>query len=147
MLDGGAGQFIIGARCCQVDVGDEERSGAVASTCRRSMGSWAARHGTVRHHQGCGPRLHARARGGGVGPRHPRQRCVPGGTIKPYHIRRAAERGVTEEELRRSRAGDNLLGRWAKPREVACAILFLACPESSFITGATLMVDGGRSIL
>jgi enoyl-ACP reductase-like protein len=62
-------------------------------------------------------------------------------------IRRAAERGVTEEELRRSRAEDNLLGRWAKPREVAYAILFLACHESSFITGITLMVDGGRSIL
>lgn len=71
----------------------------------------------------------------------------PGGTITPYHIRRAAERGVTEEELRRSRAEDNLLGRWAEPREVAYAILFLACLESSFITGATLMVDGGRSIL
>jgi 2-hydroxycyclohexanecarboxyl-CoA dehydrogenase len=54
---------------------------------------------------------------------------------------------VTEEELRRSRAEDNLLGRWAEPREVAYAILFLACPESSFVTGATLMVDGGRSIL
>jgi 2-hydroxycyclohexanecarboxyl-CoA dehydrogenase len=71
----------------------------------------------------------------------------PGGTITPYHIRRAAERGVTEEELRRSRAEDNLLGRWAEPREVAYAILFLACRESSFVTGATLMVDGGRSIL
>lgn len=71
----------------------------------------------------------------------------PGGTITPYHIRRAAERGVSEAELRASRSDDNLLGRWAEPREVACAILFLACQESSFITGTTLMVDAGRSIL
>ena len=71
----------------------------------------------------------------------------PGGTITPYHIRRAADQGVSEEELRRSRSQDNLLGRWAEPREVAYPILFLSCRESSFVTGTTLMVDAGRSIL
>jgi 2-hydroxycyclohexanecarboxyl-CoA dehydrogenase len=71
----------------------------------------------------------------------------PGGTITPYHIRRAAQAGVTEDALRASRQGDNLLGRFAEPREVAYPILFLACEESSFVTGATLMVDAGRSIL
>jgi NAD(P)-dependent dehydrogenase (short-subunit alcohol dehydrogenase family) len=70
----------------------------------------------------------------------------PGGTITPYHVRRAADRGVSEAELRAQRSGDNLLGRWAEPREVAFPILFLACDESSFITGATVMVDAGRSI-
>jgi len=30
---------------------------------------------------------------------------------------------------------------------VAYPILFLACGESSFMTGTTLMVDAGRSIL
>jgi len=71
----------------------------------------------------------------------------PGGTITPYHIRRAAARGVSEAEMRTQRAGDNLLGRWAEPREVAYPILFLASDESSFVTGATLMVDAGRYIL
>ena len=71
----------------------------------------------------------------------------PGGTITPYHIRRAAARGVSEAEMRTQRARDNLLGRWAEPREVAYPILFLASDESSFVTGATLMVDAGRSIL
>jgi len=71
----------------------------------------------------------------------------PGGTITPYHIRRAAARGVSEAALRAERTGDNLLGRWAEPREVAHPILFLASDDSSFITGATLMVDAGRSIL
>ena len=70
----------------------------------------------------------------------------PGGTITPYHIRRAAARGVSETALRAERAQDNLLGRWAEPREVALPILFLASDESSFVTGATLMVDAGRSI-
>jgi meso-butanediol dehydrogenase/(S,S)-butanediol dehydrogenase/diacetyl reductase len=71
----------------------------------------------------------------------------PGGTITPYHIHRAARQGVGEAELRASRSQDNLLGRWAEPREVAHPILFLSSAESSFITGATLMVDAGRSIL
>jgi 2-hydroxycyclohexanecarboxyl-CoA dehydrogenase len=71
----------------------------------------------------------------------------PGGTITPYHIRRAASQGVSETTLRGQRTRDNLLGRWAEPREVAHPILFLASDDSSFITGATLMVDAGRSIL
>ena len=38
------------------------------------------------------------------------------------------------------------LGRWAMPREMTGAVLFLSSDLASFITGVTLPVDGGYSI-
>jgi 2-hydroxycyclohexanecarboxyl-CoA dehydrogenase len=72
---------------------------------------------------------------------------LPGSTITPYHVRRAAAQGQTEAQLRRRTANENLLGRWAEPREVAYPVLFLSCDESSYVTGTELLVDAGRSIL
>ncbi len=37
--------------------------------------------------------------------------------------------------------------REGKPEEVASAVLFLASEEASFITGATLVIDGGRTVI
>ncbi|VEG58564.1 dehydrogenase [Mycolicibacterium aurum] len=51
----------------------------------------------------------------------------------------AAEWGEVNEELGRALP----LGRTADPREIADAVLFLASPRASFITGTTLHVDGG----
>jgi len=39
------------------------------------------------------------------------------------------------------------LGRTAEPSEIAEAIVFLASPQASYITGATVMVDGGYTAL
>ncbi|OGI67913.1 hypothetical protein A2738_03645 [Candidatus Nomurabacteria bacterium RIFCSPHIGHO2_01_FULL_42_15] len=39
-----------------------------------------------------------------------------------------------------------LLGRVGQPKEIAEAILFLASDKASFITGQTIIVDGGYSI-
>lgn len=62
--------------------------------------------------------------------------------------RRAQTKGLTlpeaEAELR-AEPVPNLLGRQADPLEIAYGILFLACDESSFVTGAVLMADGGAA--
>lgn len=39
------------------------------------------------------------------------------------------------------------LKRWGGPEEIADAILFLCSPAASFITGHTLVVDGGYSVM
>ena len=71
----------------------------------------------------------------------------PGSTLTDFHIERGKARGKSIEQLKGERAGNSLLGRWAAPDEVALPILWLASDEASFITGATLMVDGGLSIM
>ena len=40
---------------------------------------------------------------------------------------------------------NNLLGRMAEPEEVANAVLFLASPVSSYITGTSLEISGGHN--
>lgn len=48
------------------------------------------------------------------------------------------------EEQRKTFAHEAPLARWGKAEEVAGAILFLASELSGFITGQTLVVDGGK---
>ena len=53
--------------------------------------------------------------------------------------------GVTEEELMAERAQSIPMGRIGRPEELAALVAFLASPLSSYITGATIPVDGGAT--
>jgi len=50
------------------------------------------------------------------------------------------------EADRAQSAAETAMGRLGQPEEVAAAISFLAGPDASFVTGASLAVDGGWSV-
>ena len=50
---------------------------------------------------------------------------------------------LADEQFRRDLLARIPLGRVGEPSDVAAAVVFLASPAASMITGATLMIDGG----
>jgi NAD(P)-dependent dehydrogenase (short-subunit alcohol dehydrogenase family) len=73
-----------------------------------------------------------------------RVNCVcPGTIITPASERHSRQLGITLDQFIAEAAPMALLNRVGRPREVACAILFLASEEASYVTGTHLMVDGG----
>ncbi|MEA2936619.1 MAG: hypothetical protein QOC56_123 [Alphaproteobacteria bacterium] len=63
----------------------------------------------------------------------------PGGVDTARILRRFASR----EDANRARGPAYLLGRPGRAEEIAAGALFLASDESSFMTGADLLLDGG----
>ncbi len=53
--------------------------------------------------------------------------------------------GVSVEEARRRSLGKIPMGRPALPREIAEVVVFLASDKASYVTGATLSMDGGQN--
>jgi NAD(P)-dependent dehydrogenase (short-subunit alcohol dehydrogenase family) len=64
--------------------------------------------------------------------------------VLPGPILTSAWDGISAADRERSAAA-TAAGRLGTPEEVAAAVAFLASPEASYITGTSLVVDGGWS--
>jgi NAD(P)-dependent dehydrogenase (short-subunit alcohol dehydrogenase family) len=77
------------------------------------------------------------------GPQNIRVNCIcPGDTDTSMLRREARELGESETSFL-AEAADRPLRRIGRPEEIAQAALYLASDASSFVTGTTLVVDGG----
>lgn len=87
----------------------------------------------------------ARSLGAELAPRGIRVNAVsPGPTSTPF----AGKMGLSQAELKAMAEGVEAqvpLQRFGEAEEVARAALFLASPDSSYVTGTELVVDGGLS--
>ncbi len=67
-----------------------------------------------------------------------RVNCIAAGWIQ-------TKWGETATDAWQQRAtGESLRGRWGTPRDIAELALFLASPQSDFVTGQIIAVNGGR---
>ena len=63
--------------------------------------------------------------------------------VMPGNVRTPGFADTSDEHQRRMLSSIPL-GRYAEPEEVGWAVRFLASPEAGYITGQTLIVDGGQ---
>jgi NAD(P)-dependent dehydrogenase (short-subunit alcohol dehydrogenase family) len=77
------------------------------------------------------------------GPHGIRVNCVCPGFTDTRLVRESMDRSQDPRAAERAMVAGVALGRIAAPSEVASTIAFLASEDASYVTGATLYVDGG----
>ena len=85
-----------------------------------------------------------------LGPKGVRVLCVAPGRVATKRLQeldagRAAKTGETVEEVGRSWAEQIPVGRYGRPEEFGDVVAFAASERASYLTGTTIMVDGGLS--
>jgi 3alpha(or 20beta)-hydroxysteroid dehydrogenase len=66
----------------------------------------------------------------------------PGGVETPMAVECLGD----DAEARRALIATHPMGRIGEPEEIATGVLFLASDEASFVTGASLVIDGGNTV-
>lgn len=69
--------------------------------------------------------------------------AIAPGYIRTKVLQDRVQSGILNDQLISKRTP---IGRWGEPHEIAKAVSFLASLDASYITGTTLVVDGGLSI-
>lgn len=72
-----------------------------------------------------------------------RVNCIAPGSVETPIINSVMAVTPDPAALRRQLEARQAMQRMGSPEEIAYGILYLACDESSFVTGSTLTVDGG----
>jgi NAD(P)-dependent dehydrogenase (short-subunit alcohol dehydrogenase family) len=68
---------------------------------------------------------------------------APGFTATEAMMKGLSSTGIPAEECARLISKNSIMHRMADPSEIANGILFLASDEASYVTAATLVIDGG----
>jgi NAD(P)-dependent dehydrogenase (short-subunit alcohol dehydrogenase family) len=77
-----------------------------------------------------------------LGPQHIRVNALCPGPIETPHVRQF----FADDAARQVRLARVPLGRFGRPEDVAELVLFLASDAASWLTGQTIMLDGGISV-
>ena len=76
-----------------------------------------------------------------LGPRHIRVNSINPGMVLTDGVKAA---GLEESDFRRDVEAQTPLGRIGQPDDIASAAVFFASADAAWITGETLVIDGGR---
>ena len=80
-----------------------------------------------------------------LGPRQIRVNCVCPGIIDTPMTRAFLTDPATADRLEADYCAASPFGRMGTADEIASGVLFLASDDSSFVTGSTLIIDGGAT--
>jgi 2-keto-3-deoxy-L-fuconate dehydrogenase len=72
-----------------------------------------------------------------------RANCICPGRVETPFVKARLDEYPDPEKAYLEMAGTQALGRMGKPEEIAAAALYLASDEAAFVTGTTLMIEGG----